>query len=233
MIAELDQTLTLPESIPLPSYMRQGEFEFGKVSPTGIVLNEDTPEKEWHRIAEELCRLYETTGKIHAQAAMMIGDVLVFGEAKFGEAYADVIDATREFIRVSTRNLQRWSWVAARIAPDIRNQLLSLAHHEEVAPLAPELQSKYLTVAVDENMTVKELRKKIREDQPSKKPRKKKEKDETDPKSIKAIEEQMINSSNWISAHLDQLTDKMEGPLKKFYSAYRRKFMSSHGKKKK
>src|SRR4051812_36273943 len=80
--------------------LNQGEFQWGIVSETGMVFKDETPEADWKRITENLCRIYEHTGKRNAQAAMMLGDALRFGEEKFGEAYADVIDATRAYMRV-------------------------------------------------------------------------------------------------------------------------------------
>lgn len=210
--------------------LNQGEFEWGIVSATGMVFKDETPESDWKRITENLCILYEHTGKKNAQTAMMLGDALRWGEEKFGERYADVIDATRDYMRaIGIKTLQNWQWIAGKIAPHRRHANLSLAHHEAVAKLPADEQDKFLALAEGEAMTVKELRSKIREEHPSK-PRKSKSVTKTD--SPQSALQKMVDVSNWLSEHFDEVDNKWKEPLGKAYKAYRRCFMGSgHGNK--
>lgn len=210
--------------------LSQGEFQWGIVSETGMVFKDETPEAEWKRITENLCLLYEHTGKRNAQAAMMLGDALRFGEEKFGETYADVIDATREYMRtIGIKTLQNWQWIAGKIAPSRRHANLSLAHHEAVAKLQPDEQDKFLALAEDEAMTVKELRTSIREAHPSK-PRKTKTVTKLD--NAQSALQKLIDVSNWLSEHSDEVDAKWKGPLEKAHLVYRRKWQSGVRKKK-
>ena len=203
--------------------MTQGQFAWGIVSATGIALKDETPEKEWHRITEEVCRIFEFTGKKHAQAAMMLGDLLRFGEEKFGENYADVIDSTRDYIRVQIKTLTNWQWIAGKIAPARRRENLTLGHHEAVARLPIEDQDKFLDLAESDGMNVKELRGAIREARPSK--RKTKAAIKTTDNAASALQK-LIDVSNWLSENPDGLVEKWKEPLSKLHKAFRRKWQN-------
>lgn len=208
--------------------LEQGEFAWGIVSETGMVFKDETPENEWKRITENLCLLYEHTGKRNAQAAMMLGDALRFGEEKYGETYADVIDATREYMRtIGIKTLQNWQWIAGKIAPSRRHANLTLAHHEAVAKLPPDEQDKFLALAEDEAMTVKEIRASIREAHPGK-PRTKKTVTKSD--NAQSALQKLIDVSNWLSEHFDEVTADWKAPLEKAHKVYRRKWQSGHKK---
>lgn len=210
--------------------LKQGDFEWGIVSETGMVFRDSTPESEWKRITENLCLLYEHTGKKNAQTAMMLGDALRFGEEKYGERYADVIDATRDYMRaIGIKTLQNWQWIAGKIAPHRRHTNLSLAHHEAVAKLPADEQDKFLSEAEAEAMTVKELRMSIRKEHPSK-PRKT-TKNVTKTDNPASALQKLIDVSNFLSEQPDALTEKWKVPLEKLYKAYRRKWASGRRQK--
>lgn len=220
---------TLAITGDIAEILNQGEFEWGIVSETGMVFKDETPENEWKRITENLCLLYEQTGKKNAQAAMMLGDALRFGEEKFGETYADVIDATRAYMRVvGAKTLQNWMWIASKIAPSRRHANLSLAHHEAVAKLPADEQDKFLALAEDEALTVKELRTSIREAHPSK-PRKKVAVTKLD--NAQSALQKMIDVSNWLSEHSDEIGKDWKEPLHKCEKVFRRMFRGSGHKR--
>lgn len=219
-----DQSLTLP--VDVSGIMDQGEFQWGIVSSTGIALKDETPEKEWHRITESVCRIFEATGKKHAQAAMILGDLLRFGEEKYSETYANVIDATRDYMRVQVKTLTNWAWIAGRIAPSRRRENLTLGHHEAVARLAIEDQDKFLTLAENEGFNVKELRGAIREARPSKrKPSPVKTSD-----NEKSALQKLIDVSNFLSEQPDAVNEKWKGPLSKLHLVFRRHWQSGRAK---
>lgn len=217
----------MTDLIDISGILEQKEFAWGIVSETGMVLRDEISESDWSRIMGELCRIFETSGKTNAQASMMIGDGLIFGE-RFGESFADVIDSTREYMRaVGIKTLQNWAWIAKKIEPSRRHQNLSLGHHEAAARLQPEDQVKFLTLAENEAMTVKELRTAIREAKPSK--RKKKEPVVKLDNAESALQK-LIDVSNWLSEHSDEITAKWKEPLAKCQKVYRRKWQTGHKK---
>jgi hypothetical protein len=152
----------MKEALTLPT-----KGEYFTITPQGIEFRAGMPENEWRLIAERLLNSFEESYKSHVQIMFMIGDALAYGEREYGETYADVVDATRAFIRKSIKTLQNASWVAKSVKPHIRHyETLSLAHHEAVATLTEAEQVAYLTAAEAEELTVAELKKRVKASHP-------------------------------------------------------------------
>ena len=147
--------------------LEQGEFKFWITSSTGCLPRDECPEAAWKTHTQNVALMFEATGRKHGQAAMMLGDLLNWGEERFGEKYTDVIDSTREFIRLSAKTIANWSWVASKIPPSRRRESLTLSHHEAVAKLPADEQDEYLMLADNEGLSVTELKAKIKEAHPS------------------------------------------------------------------
>jgi len=95
-------------------------------------------------------RLYTT----YDWSQFYIGDLLNFCNGKFGEDFAQIIDADK----YSVKTLQRFAYIADRIPPENRREELSYSMHVEVAKLDPESQRGWLQMAIDEGWTVEALR---------------------------------------------------------------------------
>lgn len=217
----------------LPDILKQGDFSWGAVSETGMTFKPDVDETEWQNITQQLCNLFEFTDKTHSHVAMMLGDALRYGEDRFGEKFANVIDATREYMRVrGIDRVKNWQWVAGKIAPERRRINLSFAHHELVAPLDPVEQDEFLDLAESEAMKVRELRKVIRDRHPSKPRKGAKAKEKVD--TEKSALQKLIDVSNFVSEQgkdfpAEAKTAKLwKGPMEKLYKLFRRKWMSGH-----
>lgn len=143
------------------------QTEFWTINESGIVLRANMPHEDWRSLAEVTLNHFEDTGTSHARAMFMVGDVLNYGEREYGELYADAIDATRQMIRRSMKTIQNVSWISKSIPAHIRHvDTLTLAHHEAVAKLAPEEQIAFLTAADDEELSVADLKKRVKEAHP-------------------------------------------------------------------
>lgn len=216
--------------VDISGILKQGEFAWCIVSETGMVFKDETPESNWKRITEDLCLLFEKSDKTHSQCAMMLGDALRWGEEKFGERYADVIDATRDYmIARGIEKSKNWQWVAGKIPPHRRHILLSFGHHEVVAKLTGDEQTEFLDIAEKEGLTVRELRGKVRERHPSK-PRKGGKEKITETDNDKSALQKLIDVSNYTSENPDWLTEKAKEPIKKLYLAFRRKWLTGRKK---
>ncbi len=88
----------------------------------------------------------------------MLGDCLNAGEAAFGQLYAQAIPADR--YAVST--LANLKWVASRIEASRRRERVPFSHHQEIAPLEPKEQDRWLERSETEGMTRKALRAALR-----------------------------------------------------------------------
>lgn len=88
-----------------------------------------------------------------------IGDWLVYGEQMFPDRYSQACEASL----YDVGSLRNASWVCRNVPPENRREELSFEHHAQVASLKnSEEQRRWLQIAVDEKMNVRELRKSIR-----------------------------------------------------------------------
>jgi len=153
------QLATLEQTEQPSTCLSVGEFPYWSTSLTGITIDPNIPKEKWAELSSQVAFMFEATGIKHSQAAMMLGDLLNFGEDKFGEEYASIIDGTRKYMQASESSIKNWRWISKKIEPARRNINLFLGHHEAVASLPPKLQDEMLHIAEAENMSIIDLRK--------------------------------------------------------------------------
>jgi hypothetical protein len=153
------QLATLEQTEQPSTCLSVGEFPYWSTSLTGITIDPNIPREKWAELSSQVAFMFEATGIKHSQAAMMLGDLLNFGEDKFGEEYASIIDGTRKYMQASESSIKNWRWISKKIEPARRNINLFLGHHEAVASLPPKLQDEMLHIAEAENMSIIDLRK--------------------------------------------------------------------------
>lgn len=86
-------------------------------------------------------------------SAWWIGDVLSFGEWRYGEKYRTVL-AVIEFEYERARN---YAYVSGNVPAAVRRADLSWSHHRIVAPLVPAEQERWLSSASENGWSVREL----------------------------------------------------------------------------
>lgn len=86
--------------------------------------------------------------------AWWIGDLLNYGESRYGEKYNQAIEMTGR----SVSTLRNWLWVAKQFPPETRRDTLSWSIHRELAPLDPEERKKWLDAVEEEQWSRGELR---------------------------------------------------------------------------
>ena len=132
-------------------------------TPTGLVLPANLPYEGWEEIGRVL-------GRAEGAVQWWMGDWWRFGEHHYGERAAQAIDSRWSF--------QTWAdagWVADRIEPSRRREVLSHSHHREVAALEPDKQDYWLDQAMPDpedekqrpRLGHKELRAAIRRARPA------------------------------------------------------------------
>lgn len=119
----------------------------GSLDSIGLVL--DDPELSFERYVA----LGRYLGSLRDLTAWAIGDWLVFGEAVYGERYAQAVEATGR----SKATLQNYAWVAAAIPRSRRRSNLTFSHHRLVAKLPPKEQTKWLDRTEKQGWSVEEL----------------------------------------------------------------------------
>jgi hypothetical protein len=118
---------------------------------TGVIARRDATYEEWHAATEWV-------QKVEKVSPFWVGDLLAYGEHKYGEMYAQVLDAT-PYVYGTVAN---HAYVAKKVECSRRRENLSFSHHQEVAPLPPAEQTEWLDTAEDEGLTVAALRLKIK-----------------------------------------------------------------------
>ncbi|MDD1749485.1 MAG: hypothetical protein LUO89_06375 [Methanothrix sp.] len=122
-----------------------------KLTPVSLVLPENLSQEQWAEIGPYLARMRKgfTWG---------IADWLNFGEARYGETYAQFVDATG----LAPEYLAILKYVGGAVDPSRRLESLSFTHHRLVASLEPDEQSRFLAESESRGWGQIELRAAIR-----------------------------------------------------------------------
>lgn len=157
-------------------------FDIAKIS--------DSDYETWEAIVERALRLGRGV-------QWAVGDLLNYGEDKFGETYAQAV--TLDGYESST--IQRWKFVSRMISREIRSEMLSFSHHAEIAGIPEKADIAALIVECEDEMwTVAELRAIIKERYG--------EKDEKDSKQVSfvagTVKDRARELSDFYEAALDE-----------------------------
>lgn len=118
-----------------------------ELRPVGMIF----PEKEislhdWNMLGDLLCQANNSLG-------FWIGDWINYGEARWGEKYADAMDLTG----FEKQTLEDFAYVARQVQISVRTEKLTFYHHRKVAPLKQEDQVYWLKIADKKGLTARML----------------------------------------------------------------------------
>lgn len=134
---------------------RNGSWEMRvegfKLSRTGLEAIGNPTYQQWEALGETL---KEVEGAVH----WWIGDWVNYGEKHYGETYAQAVEETP----FTQGTIQNDAWVARSVETSRRREVLSFAHHQEVAPLPPQAQEDLLDRAEEEGWTRNQMRANVR-----------------------------------------------------------------------
>jgi len=116
------------------------------LSPTALTVTGEPTFQEWSAACEQL-------QVIHQSVHWWLGDLLRYGEAKWGEKYTQAVEET-PFTHGTLRNDV---WVATAIDQSRRNDRLTFSHHAVVAALPPAEQDEWLDRAEREGWSSRQL----------------------------------------------------------------------------
>ncbi|MDX6601277.1 MAG: hypothetical protein QOF13_479 [Solirubrobacterales bacterium] len=134
---------TRPPSVPAASG--------GAISKVAWVPHEDLAQADWLTAGRRL-------GAIGRCSQWWIGDWIRYGTARWGEKYVEAAKVTGYDV-ASLRNM---AWVSSRFDLSLRSDKLSWSHHVLLAPLSQEEQRRWIETAVDERLSVADLRLELR-----------------------------------------------------------------------
>src|SRR5260370_26687242 len=112
-------------------------FDERGLEPVGIPTQE-----QWSECLDHLTHM---SRHVH----WWIGDLLLYGERRWGEMYDEMIARTG----YEVRTLRTLKWVAGQIEPARRRDDLTFAHHQEAAGMPPEQQDAILARAARGGLT--------------------------------------------------------------------------------
>lgn len=121
------------------------------LTDVGLTVVGDMTFDEWVNLMRTLVRL-ETAFQF------AIGDALIWGEARYGEKYAQAMEATG----LSYQALANMVWVSKHVPISNRVSDLSWTHHRVVASVEPQDQPPLLEMALDQGLSATGLQEHIK-----------------------------------------------------------------------
>jgi len=125
---------------------------FCELSKTNLTFKRDVSKDEWMDV-------FKALKQVEGCVQFWIGDCLAYRQQKWG-MYDDIAEETG----MEENTLRQYKQVSEQVKSDTRVSDLSWTHHREVASLPPEKQELFLNKAVEEKLSVRELREEIRKD---------------------------------------------------------------------
>lgn len=125
-----------------------------------LIIHDDITIDEWKELGRGL-------KQIEGSVQFWIGDWARFGEKRgFTGKYTDpkVYDELEEITGLDRKTLYGYKGISESIESSLRRDDLSFSHHKEVASLPKEKQEKFLQLASEKDLSVRELREEIRRD---------------------------------------------------------------------
>lgn len=132
---------TTPPPIP-----RKG-IQSGQFTEIGLVLNREINQAEW-------LSLREAIQNIKRAYQWIIGDWMVYGlDHGWMQSYEDMAKLTG----LKEKTVKEYTSICRNIPASIRMDKLSFGHFQLIAPLSDEDKPKWIQLAVDKNMSVRDL----------------------------------------------------------------------------
>jgi len=125
---------------------------FCELSTTNLTFKRDVSKEEWMDV-------FKALKQVEGCVQFWIGDCLAYRQQKWG-MYDDIAEETG-YDKQALRDIK---YVAQNVESSRRNDNLSFTHHREVASLPPEKQELFLNMAVEDKLSVRDLRNKIKKE---------------------------------------------------------------------
>lgn len=125
---------------------------FCELSTTNLTFKRDVSKEEWMDV-------FKALKQVEGCVQFWIGDCLAYRQQKWG-MYDDIAEETG----MDKSTLATYKSISQNVKPLLRNKELSFNHHKEVASLPPEKQELFLNMAVEDKLSVRDLRNKIKKE---------------------------------------------------------------------
>ena len=125
---------------------------FCELSTTNLTFKRDVSKEEWMDV-------FKALKQVEGCVQFWIGDCLAYRQQKWG-MYDDIAEETG----YDKKYLTEIKSVADKVKSPLRSGNLSWTHHREVASLPPEKQELFLNMAVENKLSVRDLRNEIKKE---------------------------------------------------------------------
>ena len=125
---------------------------FCELSTTNLTFKRDVSKEEWMDV-------FKALKQVEGCVQFWIGDCLAYRQQKWG-MYDDIAEETG----MAKQTLKDTKWVSENVKSSLRKDNLSFNHHKEVASLPPEKQELFLNMAVENKLSVRDLRNEIKKE---------------------------------------------------------------------
>lgn len=122
-----------------------------------LVISNDITKQEWKDIGSGLTM-------INGSVQIWIGDWARFGEKKGFYTDTKTYEEIADITGYSKKSIQEFKYVADHVPSSIRMEDMTFGHLQQVASLTPDKQELFLNKAVEEKLSVRELRNEIKRD---------------------------------------------------------------------
>jgi len=129
----------------------EGQRSAAGISKVAWVPPADLGQAEWLSTGRRL-------GAIGRCSQWWIGDWIRYGAGRWGEKYTEAARVTGYDV-ASLRNM---AWVSAQFDLSLRSDKLSWSHHVLLAPLERDEQERWIAKAVEQRLSVADLRLELR-----------------------------------------------------------------------
>ena len=121
---------------------------------TSLQIEGDLSYEEWELLGQGLQTL-------SGAWQWWVGDRLCYGEKRYGERYAQAVEAS-EHLGISVDSIRQAQWVAEKVPVVIRNYNLTWTHHYAVASLDAAEQKRILSEAKTRRLSVSKTKELVR-----------------------------------------------------------------------
>ena len=118
----------------------------------GLFVHDDVDYETWLAYGDIL-------RQVNGAIQWCLGDWLCYGESEYGDTYTQALDATD----YEYQTLANMHYVAKHVPIYRRRENLSWSHHSTVASLPAEIGDAMLDTALEQNLTVKDLRELVKQ----------------------------------------------------------------------
>lgn len=126
--------------------------QYCKLEKTSLSFKREVSKDEWMDV-------FKALKTVEGCVQFWIGDCLAYRQQRWG-----MYDNIAEETGYQNRTLREFKQVSELVKSGVRTPDLSYKHHVEVASLPPDKQEIFLQKAVDEKLSVRDLREEIRKD---------------------------------------------------------------------